>query len=68
MAKVVDHMLSWRDLQGRYGITSMTLYRWRNDPKVNFPKPDVMIKDRPYWSETRTIQTWERSTVARRRA
>ena len=25
----------WRE----FGVTSMTLYRWTNDPKLNFPPP-----------------------------
>jgi predicted DNA-binding transcriptional regulator AlpA len=23
----------------RYGVSSMTLWRWDHDPRVNFPKP-----------------------------
>jgi len=68
MHKVVDRYLSGRDLLWRYGITSMTLYRWRKDPEVNFPEPDLMIRDRAYWYEDATIVPWERSTVVRRRA
>jgi hypothetical protein len=68
MAKVVDHMLSGKALQERYGVRPMTLWRWRHDAKVNFPKPDLIIKGRPYWYEDKTIAPWERSTVVRRRA
>ena len=64
--QVKDRMLTNRHLQERYGVTRMTVSRWRSDPKVNFPKPDVVIKTREYWSETRTIEPWERASVKRK--
>jgi hypothetical protein len=29
----------------------MTLYRWRNDPRLNFPQPDLSIHGRDHWSD-----------------
>jgi hypothetical protein len=44
----------------RYGdVTEMCLWRWRNDPKVGFPPPDLCVNNRLYWLET-TLITWER--------
>jgi len=37
-----------RDLCG--GISDMTLWRWLNDPELEFPKP-VYIGKRRYWRE-----------------
>ncbi|MCK8483948.1 AlpA family phage regulatory protein [Aliiroseovarius sp. S2029] len=37
-----------RDLCG--GISDMTLWRWLNDPELDFPKP-VYIGKRRYWRE-----------------
>jgi predicted DNA-binding transcriptional regulator AlpA len=33
--KLVPDPVVWRE----FGITSMTLYRWTNDAKLNFPPP-----------------------------
>jgi hypothetical protein len=33
----------------RYGVSLMTLWRWDNDPELNFPKP-VYIRKRKYRS------------------
>jgi len=63
--QIKERMLSSRALQERYSVTRMTISRWRHDPRVKFPKPDAVIKDREYWSETRTIEPWERTTVKR---
>jgi predicted DNA-binding transcriptional regulator AlpA len=34
-------------VQERYGISSMTLWRWDRDPNLNFPKP-TNIRGRKY--------------------
>jgi predicted DNA-binding transcriptional regulator AlpA len=48
----------------RYGITSMTLWRWDHDPLVNFPKP-IRIKRRKYRDEAELVE-WERSQATAR--
>jgi predicted DNA-binding transcriptional regulator AlpA len=36
----------------RYGgISEMGLWRWINDGKINFPKPDMIPNGRRLWSE-----------------
>jgi hypothetical protein len=30
------------------GVCDMTIWRWRNNPKMNFPKP-IVINGRNYW-------------------
>jgi predicted DNA-binding transcriptional regulator AlpA len=36
----------------RYGgISEMGLWRWINDGKVDFPKPDLIVNGRRLWSE-----------------
>ena len=35
----------------RYNRNSRTIDRWRRDPRVNFPPPDITLLDRDYWSE-----------------
>jgi hypothetical protein len=49
----------------RYDICAMTLRRWRRDPRVEFPKPDLTVRDRDSWLEE-TLVRWERRCAARR--
>ncbi len=32
------------------GISDMTLWRWLNNPEIDFPRP-IMISKRRYWRE-----------------
>ena len=41
----------------RYGVSSMTLWRWDRDPRVNFPKP-IRIHRRKYRDVAELI-AWE---------
>jgi predicted DNA-binding transcriptional regulator AlpA len=41
-----------RELCG--GVSDMTLWRWLNDPAMNFPKP-IHIQSRRYWREADLI-------------
>lgn len=41
---------------GLGGISDMTLWRWLNDPALNFPQP-VRIQKRRYWRESE-IAAW----------
>jgi predicted DNA-binding transcriptional regulator AlpA len=43
-----------RDALG--GISDMTLWRWLNDPALNFPKP-IYIARRRYWKEA-DVSEW----------
>lgn len=47
----------------RYGITSMTLWRWDHDPHLNFPKP-IRVKLRKYRDEAE-LKAWERGLAAK---
>jgi predicted DNA-binding transcriptional regulator AlpA len=38
------------------GISDMSLWRWLNDPAMNFPRP-LVISRRRYWRET-DIAKW----------
>ncbi|MGX0877046.1 putative DNA-binding transcriptional regulator AlpA [Roseovarius sp. MBR-154] len=42
-----------RDALG--GVSDMTLWRWLNDPALNFPKP-IYIARRRYWKEADVSQ------------
>ena len=43
----------------RYGVSSMTLWRWDHDQSLNFPKP-IKINGRKYRDEAE-LAAWERS-------
>lgn len=43
-----------RDICG--GVSDMTLWRWLNDPALNFPKP-IYIGRRRYWREA-DVSAW----------
>ncbi len=38
------------------GVSDMTLWRWINDPALNFPKP-IRIQARRYWYES-DVAAW----------
>jgi predicted DNA-binding transcriptional regulator AlpA len=50
----------WR----RYNVTSMTLWRWDQDPAMNFPKP-IRINGRKYRDEDE-LEAWERARATQR--
>jgi predicted DNA-binding transcriptional regulator AlpA len=47
----------------RYGVTSMTGWRWDNNPNLQFPKP-VVINRRKYRYEDE-LEQWERAQAAK---
>jgi predicted DNA-binding transcriptional regulator AlpA len=53
-----DGFLPARKVWERYGITSMTLWRWIQDEKLKFPPP-VYIRRFRYWRLSDLI-AWER--------
>lgn len=50
-----------RDALG--GVSDMTLWRWLNDPAMNFPKP-IYIARRRYWREADVIEWLDAREVA----
>ena len=49
----------------RYDICAMTLRRWRRDPRVEFPEPDLSVRGRNSWAEE-TLIGWERRSASRK--
>lgn len=48
-----------RNVWERYGVTSMTLWRWLNDPAMGFPQPVYFGRYR-YWRAA-DLEAWERA-------
>ena len=50
--------LTARQVRARYGdISDMSLWRWLNDPALNFPQP-MLINKRRLWS-LHSLELWE---------
>jgi predicted DNA-binding transcriptional regulator AlpA len=47
----------------RYGVTSMTLWRWIRDPEMNFPRPVYLGRFR-YW-RIAELEAWEAEQAQR---
>jgi predicted DNA-binding transcriptional regulator AlpA len=43
-------------LQRMFGVSDMTIHRWRNNPRLAFPKP-IKIGTKNYWRRAE-IQDW----------
>jgi predicted DNA-binding transcriptional regulator AlpA len=54
-----DNFLPARAVWDRYGVTSMTLYRWIADPVLGFPRPTYLGRFR-YWKLADLVE-WEAS-------
>ena len=46
----------------RYGIDTRSLFRWRNDPDLNFPTP-MIVRDRTFFALDE-LEAWERLRAA----
>ncbi len=57
-----DRFLPARKVWERYGVTSMTLWRWIHDDKLSFPPP-VYINGFRYWKISSLI-AWEQSRIS----
>lgn len=55
--KPAERHLDSAQVMARFGISKPTLYRWKNDPEIEFPKP-IRIRRRYYFSEA-DIAAWE---------
>lgn len=58
MSKAESEWLGGAQLAAHLGVTTMTIWRWERDSKLNFPQPTV-IRDRKYWSRN-DINAWMR--------
>ncbi len=54
----LDGFLPARAVWERYGVTSMSLYRWLADPALDFPRPLYLGRFR-YWRFSE-LEEWER--------
>lgn len=55
--KIASEFVTSIDVCNRYGVTTMTLWRWLNNDNVNFPKP-IYINRRRYFRISDVLE-WE---------
>ena len=58
-----DCRLPTKLVAARYCVSTRTITRWRDDPTLDFPQPDV-VNDRQYWWLS-LLMRWERERAAR---
>lgn len=58
-----DRLIPAKQVWLRYGVTSMTLFRWLRDDRMQFPAPVYLGRLR-YW-RLRELQDWEQSRPRR---
>jgi len=51
--------LSKAGVARRYNVTPRTVDRWKKNPRLQFPPPDLVINDREY-RQIETLESWER--------
>jgi hypothetical protein len=60
-----DALLTSAQIRARIGdVSNMCLWRWTRDPRVRFPRPDVVINNRKYWYAG-TLRRWQKSQQER---
>lgn len=62
-SRIDDRLISSPDVQRRYGVSHMSIYRWQKSDKLDFPEP-IVIAGRKYWYVNDLVR-WEQSPAAR---
>jgi predicted DNA-binding transcriptional regulator AlpA len=57
--------LTARQVYERFSVSDMTLWRWLNDPDLDFPRP-IVINHRRYF-RLNEIEQWERRQAGKAR-
>jgi hypothetical protein len=62
-----DMLLNTKQVREQCGnVTTMCLWRWQRDERVQFPGPDAVINGRNYWKAL-TIKAWQERISAQPR-
>ena len=61
-----DELLPAAQVRRRYGVSDMTVCRWVNDERLNFPQP-IRINSRRYW-RVADLQAFEARQASKREA
>jgi hypothetical protein len=54
-------------LPERYGVSRETIFRWKRNPRVGFPKPAAVINGIEYFDDDE-LDEYDESTLAKRNA
>lgn len=55
-------LLTRDNIRDHFGVTLVTLHRWRKDPSLRFPPP-IKIKRRVFWRQE-DIERWCEDRIA----
>ncbi|MEW9838339.1 helix-turn-helix transcriptional regulator [Mesorhizobium marinum] len=55
-------LLTRENIRDHFGVTNVTIHRWRKDPSLQFPPP-IKIKRRVFWRQE-DIERWCESRIA----
>ena len=53
-------------LSDRYGVRRETIFKWKRDPRVGFPKPAAIINGIEYFDPD-VLDEYDERTIAQRR-
>jgi predicted DNA-binding transcriptional regulator AlpA len=60
LESLIDKFITGPELRRRCGdVSDMTIWRWSNDPRLNFPRP-MKIRRRNYYREREVLDWIER--------
>lgn len=63
MAQLVQKYLTGPQVQARYAVTKMTVWRWLADDSLGFPRP-IKINSRNYWDQVE-LDRWDSERLRR---
>jgi predicted DNA-binding transcriptional regulator AlpA len=64
--KETPQLIATTPLARALGVDDRTIYRWCNDPRVEFPAP-IVINRRKYW-DTEAVRAWRERMAAKNAA
>jgi hypothetical protein len=60
----LHNYLDARAVARLFSLSPRSLWRWRSDPELGFPEPDLVINNRLFW-KTETIAGFQARQAAR---
>jgi len=65
--KKLKKLIPNKRLPDRYGVARETVWRWKRDPRLNFPKPAAIINGIEYFDDAE-LDEYDQATLARHNA
>lgn len=58
-----DPLIPAKELREIFGVSDMTIWRWLDDKRLNFPRP-IVVRRRRYWRKSDIAEFQARNTAA----